>query len=166
MSPRGNVVEVKGFAEIFADLLKDNPAGSLFAGVIGNNIGQKQVEQERFLVFSDKPVSAGDSWEHPIDADLKGIGKMKGKVTYTFEGDDKVGDRATVRIGVVADLTVEIDLEFMGAKATGTMTTTRSEGTAQFDPVAGRVPFCKECHGHGGKYDHQCRRENVHHRQH
>ena len=139
VTPRGNVAEVNGFAELIDDLVKANPGNALLAGVLADNDGQKHTEQEQFVVFSDKPVAPGDSWEQPIDADLKGIGKMKGKVTYTYEGDDKVGDRKTARIGVKLDLTLDLAVEVTGAKITGTTSTTRSEGTVQFDPLAGRI---------------------------
>jgi hypothetical protein len=151
VTPRGELTEVKGFTEIVADLVKDNPLATLEAGILADDDSQKHSEQERFVVFSDKPVAPGDRWEHPFETDLKGIGKFKGKTTYTYEADDKVGDCKTVRIGVKTDLTIEFNLEAGGIKITGTMTTTSSSGTVQFDPLAGRIVSSKEVTGMTGE---------------
>ena len=151
MTPRGQVTEVMGFAELIADLVKDNLGAALQAGILADDDGQKQSEQEHLVVFSDKPVSPGEDWEQPIDADLKGIGKLKGKVTYTYEGDDKVGQRQTVRIGVKTDLSIDLNLDALGIKLTGTMTTTNSSGTVQFDPAAGRIVSSKNVTGMTGQ---------------
>src|SRR5260221_320389 len=69
---------------------------------------------------------------------------MKGKIAYTYEGDDQVGPRKTVRIGVKADLALDFELELSGVKITGTMKTTSSGGTIQFDPAAGRIVSIKD----------------------
>jgi hypothetical protein len=143
VTPRGTVVEVKGFAELIADLVKDNAYGALLAGVIVDNDGAKHTAQEQLVTFSEKPVAPGDTWEDSIETDLKNIGKLKATATYTYEGDDKVGGRKTVRIGVKTDLTIDLDLDVPGAKITGSMSTTSSEGTVQFDPAAGRIISAK-----------------------
>ncbi|HLJ10135.1 MAG TPA: DUF6263 family protein [Planctomycetaceae bacterium] len=143
MSPRGNVLEVKGFAELIADLVKDKPGAALQAGIMADNDGAKHSEQEEVVVFSEKPVEPGDSWEESFEVELKGVGKVKGKVFYTYEADDKVGDRKTVRIGVKTDVTVDLDVDAMGAKVTGMVSTNSSEGVVQFDPAAGRVVAVK-----------------------
>jgi len=139
VNPRGQVVDVKGYAELIADVIKDNPLGAQFAGGNGGNAAAKLTEQESFIILSDKPVKPGDQWESPFELDLPGMGKAKGKVTYVYEGNDKVGERQTARIGVTTDLTFELSLEAGGAKVTGTISTSKSSGTAQFDPESGRV---------------------------
>jgi hypothetical protein len=139
VTPRGYVSEVKGFFEIIADLAKEKPSGPILAGVIPDNEGQKVAEQEHFIIFSEKPVAPGDNWDFSYEVPLKGVGKITGKSTYTYEGNDKVGDRKTVRIGVKSDLSIDFDMEILGVKLTGTMTTTNATGTAQFDPAAGRI---------------------------
>jgi hypothetical protein len=139
VTPRGYVSEVKGFFEIIADLAKEKPAGPILAGVIADNEGQKVGEQEHFIVFGEKPVAPGDNWDFSYEVALKGLGKLTGKSAYTYEGNDKVGERKTVRIGVKSDVTLDLDLEILGVKLTGTMTTTSASGTAQFDPAAGRI---------------------------
>jgi hypothetical protein len=148
---RGKVTRVTGYTELLADLVKDNLGAALQAGVLSDDDGQKQGEQERFIVFSDKPVSPGDNWEDSVETDLKGVGMLKGKMTYTYEGDDKVGQRRTVRIGVKTDLSIDLNLDALGIKLTGTMTTTSSSGTVQFDPVAGRIVSSKSVTGMTGQ---------------
>ena len=143
VTPRGYVSEVKGFFEIIADLAKEKPSGPILAGVIADNEGHTVAEQEHFIIFSEKPVSPGDNWDYSYEVPLKGLGKVTGKSTYTYEGNDKVGERKTVRIGVKSDLTIDFDMEILGVKLTGTMTTTNATGTAQFDPAAGRIVSSK-----------------------
>jgi hypothetical protein len=142
VNPRGQIVEVKGFAELVADLAKDNPLTSQFAGG-GTAAGAKISEQESFLVLGEDPVKPGDQWERSVDHDIPAIGKVKGKVVCVFEGYDKVGDRKTVRIGVTTNLSLELNIDAGGAKVTGTISTTQSSGTVQFDPEAGRVVSSK-----------------------
>jgi len=150
MTPRGNVVEVKGFTELIADLVKENVLGALLE-VFADNEGAKYTEQEHFPVFSEKPVEPGDVWEEEFEYKIKGLGTIKGRVTYTYEADDKVGQRNTVRIGLKTDATVDLDLDVMVAKLTGTLSTTHSEGTIQFDPAAGRVVTAKHTFGMSGQ---------------
>jgi len=138
VNPRGEIVEVKGYAELVADLVKDNPLAAQFAGG-GGAAGAKFSEQETFLVLSEDPVKHGDQWERPFEIDIPSLGKAKGKIVCVFEGHDKVGDRKTARIGVTTDLSFELNLDAGGAKVTGTISTTRSSGSVQFDPEAGRV---------------------------
>jgi hypothetical protein len=150
VNPRGQVTEVKGFAELIADLIKDNPTFAQLAGA-GDNTAAKLTEQEWFPVLSEKPVKAGDKWEVPVEMELPKIGKLKGKTTYTCEGPDKVGDRKTMRIGATADHTFELSAEQGGAKVSGTLTTTNSTGTVQFDPEAGRVVSIKRTFAMSGQ---------------
>jgi hypothetical protein len=142
VNPRGEIVAVKGYAELVADLLKDNPLGAQFTGG-GGDAGAKLAEQESFMVLSEKPVKPGDQWERTFEMDLPAVGKAKGKVVCVFEGHDKVGERKTARIGVTTDLTIDLMIEAGGAKVTGTISTIRSAGTAQFDPEAGRLVSSK-----------------------
>ncbi|MBI3861645.1 MAG: hypothetical protein HY290_07095 [Planctomycetia bacterium] len=139
----GAVVEVRGFAEMIADLVKASPFGVLQAGFMSDNEGAAYSEQEQFVVLSDKAVAPGDTWEVPFDVELKGLGKIKGTLKYTYEADDKVGDRKTVRIGEVMDYSLEMKLDAPGARVSGTVSSTNSTGTVQFDPVAGRVVSSK-----------------------
>jgi hypothetical protein len=151
VTPRGEVVEVKGLEELIADLVKDNPFAALQAGVTGDNDGAKYAEQDDFLVFSEKPVEPGDAWEAPFEIELKHLGKIKGTVRYVYEAEDKVGEVKTVRIGTSMEFSLELKLEAEGAKVSGTITSTAATGTAQFDPIAGRVVSAKRKVGSSGQ---------------
>lgn len=94
-------------------------------------------------MMGDDPVKPGDQWERSIDHDIPGIGKATGKVVCVFEAFDKVGDRKTARIGVTTNLSLALNIDAGGAKITGTISTTQSSGTVQFDPEAGRVVSSK-----------------------
>jgi hypothetical protein len=141
ISPRGEVREVKGFSELIADLVKDNPFAAQFGG--GDNKAAIQKEQDSYVVLSEKPVSAGDKWEVAYESELPKIGKVKGKTTYTYEGPDKAGNLKTVRIGLSTEMSIDLDIDQGGAKVTGSISSTTSSGTAQFDPAAGRVVSLK-----------------------
>ncbi len=142
MSPRGQITDVKGYAELLGDLLKDNLLAQQFGAA--DNKSAAIEEQRGFLILSEKPVAPGDQWEVPLDVELTNVGKIKGKQTYTFEGVDKVGDRKTVRVRVDSDFALELKIDQPGAKVTGTLSTSSSSGTAQFDPEAGRVVSIKQ----------------------
>lgn len=149
VTPRGRVREVKGFAEIVADLLKDKPLAAQFTA--SDNKGAAVAEQESFVVLSDMPVKTGDKWDVEFEVDLPKLGKLKGKTNYVYEGPDKIGDRKTARIGFTNDLSFEIDIDQGGAKVTGKLTTSNSSGTVHFDPAAGRVVSIKQNHSLSGQ---------------
>lgn len=149
VSPRGQVVEVKGYAEMIADLLKDNPLAAQFGG--GDNRAVALNEQDSFVIFSDKPVKTGDTWEVPFDLEIPNLGKMRGKTVFTHEGADKVGDRKTIRIGITSETTFDLALDQPGVKVSGTLTTNGFTGTAQFDPEAGQIVSMKREFGLAGQ---------------
>lgn len=149
VTPLGHVAEVKGYAELVGDLLKDNPFAAQF-GAADNKSAAHQ-EQRAYLVLSEKPVKPGDQWEVPFDVELTKIGKIKGTITCTYEGPDKVGDRKTARIGVVNNISIEMNIDQGTAKVTGTLSTTSSSGTVQFDPEAGRIVSRKQTSGTSGQ---------------
>jgi hypothetical protein len=142
VNSQGKVAEVKGYAELIADILKDNPLAGQFGGG-GDNAAAVLSEQDSFAFLSDKPVSAGDQWEVPVEMELPKLGKVKAKLTYTFEGPDMVGNRKTVRIGVTGEMTMELNLDQGNTKVTGILTASNSSGTVQFDPAAGCVVSMK-----------------------
>lgn len=142
ISPLGNVAEVKGYKELVADVIKDNPIAEQFGA--GSEEAAKIAFQEQFVVFSDKPVKPGDKWEVPYDLEFPKLGKAKGKVQYVYEGPDKVGERKTARIGVTNDLSFELNVDMAGTKVTGTISTSSSSGTIQFDLEAGRIVSAKK----------------------
>jgi hypothetical protein len=149
VNSRGQVIEVKGYAELVGDLLKDNPLAQQFGA--NDNKSAAHQEQRGFIILSEKPVKPGDQWEVPVDIELTKIGKMKGTITYTYEGADKVGNRKTARIGVVSNFSLELNIDQGTSKVTGTLSTTSSSGTVQFDPEAGRVVSSKQTSGLSGQ---------------
>src|SRR3990170_4264051 len=104
--PLGEVKEVKGFAELFADLLKDNPIAAQFVGG-GSNEAAKTSYADQFPRFKDDAVKPGDSWEVPFEIDLPKLGKFKG--TGTFSTDDATG---TVQFDPVAGKLVAMKTGF------------------------------------------------------
>jgi Family of unknown function (DUF6263) len=138
-TPRGEVTEVKGLKDLIGEnLLKDNPfAAQLSAGATDE--GAKISLSDRFVDLPEQPVSPGDTWEVPFEFTMPGLGTFKGKSAYKYEAADKVGDRPTVRLSVRDEMSLDIDLEQMGAKVTGSLSITSSSGTIQFDPEAGSL---------------------------
>jgi hypothetical protein len=143
VTPRGEITQVKGFAELIADLVKENPLAGLEAGIFADNDGAKISEQDEFVVLSEKPVEPGDMWEVPFELELKHLGKIKGTVRYTYEAEDKVGERKTARIGITTEFSLDLNIEAPGAKISGTISANNATGTVQFDPVAGRIVSAK-----------------------
>jgi hypothetical protein len=138
LSPEGEVLEVKGYAEQLADLLQGNQLGLQFAGG-GTNEAARQQLKELFLDFPKKALQPGDSWEAPQDIVLPNVGKTRSKNTYRYAGPEKVGERQTAKIEVTSEVSVDIDIEMGGAKVTGTISTTSASGVMHFDPAAGRL---------------------------
>lgn len=137
LSPAGAVKEVKGYAEMLGDVLKDNPLASQFTP--GDNRSAAVSEQDGFVVLSEKPVSTGDSWETMQELELPGVGKIKATTRFTYEGADTVGETRTARLAESSDITLELALDQGGTKVSGTLTSSSARATIQFDPVEGRV---------------------------
>jgi hypothetical protein len=137
VAPDGEVVEVKGYTELLADLVKDNPFGALTGG--NSNEAAKQQHNDVFPKLPKKAIKIGETWESKTDTMMPGIGKVRGKSTYRYVGPDKVGDRETAKIEVTSEATIELDLDQGGNKVTGTLTTAGAQGTLHFDVAAGRV---------------------------
>lgn len=138
LSPRGEVVKVEGYQELLAEVIKDNPLGQQFFGG-GSDDAAKWGLQDMFLVCPEQPVQPGDAWESTFEFPLPKLGTIKGKRVYTYEGPDKVGDTPTARIAVTTQFSFDLKIEAEGSKISGTIATTASEGTAQFDAVNGRL---------------------------
>lgn len=138
ITPRGEVKEVKAYGELLTDVVKDSMlAIQLTKG--GSNESARLNVQEALLMLSDKPVKTGDEWEGVLETELPRIGKIKGKMKCKYLGPDKVGDRATAKIAVTPEAVLDVNVEIGGIKVTGALSTTSSDGTAQFDPAAGRL---------------------------
>jgi hypothetical protein len=144
ITPAGKVSEVKGYAELLGDLLKDNPYAATFGAGGTDNKSAQHNEQDAFIELPAKAVKPGDTWEVAREYEMGKLGKFKLKTTYTLEGADKVGNVKTVRIATSTEGSIELDLEQAGAKVMGTMTVAGSSGTVQFDPIAGRALLIKD----------------------
>lgn len=142
LTPRGEVAEVKGYAELIADVVKDNPLAAQFGG--GSNAAAQISEQDFFVILKDEAVKPGDKWDSPYDVELPGIGKVKGKIIHTYDGPDKVGGQATAKISENNESSLDLKLEMGGTKVSGTLSTNGSSGTIQFDPKTGRLVSSKK----------------------
>ncbi|HUG92382.1 MAG TPA: DUF6263 family protein [Planctomycetaceae bacterium] len=160
-TPRGEVTEVKGLKELIGDnLLKDNPfAAQAAAGATDE--GAKITYGDRFVDLPEGPVKPGDTWEQPYEITLPGLGTAKGKSAYKFEGHDRVGDRATVKISVRDEMSFEVDLVQLGAKVTGSLSITSSSGTIQFDPEAGALVSKKSTQSLSGNLNVNANGQNI-----
>lgn len=149
VSPRGEVIEIKGFEELMAAALKDNPLGRQFAGG-GSNKARKFGISELYPVMPKSPVKPGDTWNETFEIALPKLGRAKGTRKYTFAGFDKVGETPTAKITYTTDLTFKLNLDQGGQQATGELSVQKSSGTAQFDPANGRVVNLKSAYTIGG----------------
>jgi hypothetical protein len=149
LSPEGDVVDVRGYADLIRDIVEGNSLAAQFIGG-GTDESVRDQLKEVFPKLSKNPVKPGDGWDVPYEVALAKLGKVKGKNSYRYAGADKVGDRNTAKIDVVAEASITLDLDMDGAKVTGTLSTTAASGTIQFDPVAGRVLSGQSDVTHGG----------------
>lgn len=136
--PDGGAFGVKGYANQLRDLVESNPLTAQFAGG-GTDESAKQGLDEIFPKVPKDLAKPGDTWDVPLEIPMGKVGKLTGKSTYRFVGPDKVGDRATAKLEVITDLSVELNVDMDGAKVTGKISTNNSTGIVQFDIAAGRV---------------------------
>ena len=137
-SPRGELVEVKGYAELLAEVLKDNPFGKQLINN-GSNNSHKYSLTELYPVMKKEPAKPGDTWEEPFEMAMPKIGTAEGTRKYKFVGYDMVGKTKTAKITYTTDLTFKLDLNQGGQKATGELSIGKSSATVHFDPKMGRV---------------------------
>ena len=142
ISPRGEVVDAKGYEELIGDIVKDNPVAAQFAGG-GSDKAFKMGIAENFAQFAEQPVKPGDKWEVPYEVELPKLGKAQGKRIYTYVGPDKVGERPTAKIDVVHELAFDLDVDSAGTKVTGKLSIDKSSGTVHFDPEKGQLVSLK-----------------------
>ncbi|MCI0378832.1 MAG: DUF6263 family protein [Gemmataceae bacterium] len=135
ISPQGKVLKIDGFKEVIGDA-KDNPIAAQFAGG-GSEEMAKLALGELVAQFSDKPVNPGGRWEVPFALNFDKFGAAKGKKTYTYEGEGKVGAHKTAKLSLNTEMAFDIDIDMGGAKVTGKMSITDSSGTIHFDPKRG-----------------------------
>jgi hypothetical protein len=138
ITPEGKVEKIEGYKEILENILKDNPLAAQITGG-GSEQAQKDSLAEVFLIFQDKAVKEGDTWEVPFKLELPKIGKAEGKRVYTFEGPVVAEDPKIVRVSVNTELSFDFDLDVDGAKITGNIATDSSKGDVKFDVEQGQV---------------------------
>ena len=138
LTPRGEVTKVTGFADLFGDSLKENQVGAQFAGGGSDEAARTEIMQ-KYVHFPDKALSPGDTWEHDYAFTLPGIGKIKGRRSYKYAGDETKDGRKLAKVTFTDSTTVEVDLKSDVSTAKGTLTTSSSSGEALFDAEAGRV---------------------------
>lgn len=135
---QGHVKSVTGYAALIGDLLKEQPVAAQFVGG-GSDEVAKVGTQSMWLILPEKQVSIGDKWETPVETELSGLGKLKGKETITFLSTDMRNGHTIAKFAVTTDLSVELNMEANGAKITGNISTKNSIGSAEFDLTAGTV---------------------------
>ncbi len=139
LSPRGEVLAVKGLQEALADVLKSNPLTAQLAGGASSNEGAKASYAEHFLQFPEKTLSPGDTWELPLQLTIPQVGKVSGKTTCRYEGTQEANGRTLHRVTASSDVTVDVDIDRDGVTATGKIEMTESSGTSLFDNSTGRL---------------------------
>ena len=127
LSPRGQVLAVKGLQEALADVLKNNPLTAQLAGGSSSNESAKASYAEHFLQFPEEARSPGDTWEFPLQLTIPDVGTVSGKTTCRYEGPQDVKGRTLHRVTATSDVTVDVDIDRDGVTATGRIEmTTRS----------------------------------------
>lgn len=150
VSPRGEVKEIKGYADLMADVIKNNPVGAQFAGGASDDAAKLGLQQ-LFMILDEGPVKPGDKWEAPIDFNLAKLVKGKAKLTFTYMGPEKLAERTVAKVLALDETSLDIDSETDGTKVTGTFATSQSEGTILFDNATGRIVSSKNSVTMGGQ---------------
>eukprot|EP00913_Durusdinium_trenchii_P013367 g12548.t1 len=134
VTPLGEVKPVKGFEELLAEVVKNNPMKDKYT-----NKGFRVEISDSFPKFPEKAVKKGDTWKRTFSEKVPGVGTVKMTEKYTHAGTKKVGKRETVKIDVTYDGTIELDIKRGGFDITGTLTVSDASGTVYFDPKQGCV---------------------------
>jgi hypothetical protein len=124
MNRRGEVLEVKLPPEMEGNSSGDGPSGDMI----------KQMNQQSALVFPEGPMTVGKSWESTMDMEMNGM-KMKNKVTYRYDGTEKVNGKELHKFNMTNNMQVEggpqgIEIEVKEQN---------NEGVLYFDNDSGRI---------------------------
>lgn len=136
ITPRGEVVETRGYEELVKDALADNPLASQFAGG-GTDQAHRAGAAQALVKWPKDPVAPGDTWEDDLEMTLPKIGKVEGKTKYEFV---RIVTEDGVRIAEVTttpEIAIDIDIEQLGAKIGGRLQTEKTEGRIRFDLTNG-----------------------------
>jgi len=149
MSPRGEVLGVRGYESLLLPVLKGKQLAPQFVGGGTNKAAQLQ-QAELFPVLSNKPVKPGDTWVAPLKLQVAKLGEADGRKTYKYAGLRKLKDRSLAKITYSYDLTFKLDLSMGGSKISGELAITKGGGTALFDPAKGHLVSLKGQYELGG----------------
>jgi hypothetical protein len=138
VTPLGVVKSLTGYAQLVGDLAKSNPLTAQFCGG-GTDNAAKLMAQGNWVVFTDKPVKPGDKWENPYEMEMAGLGVFKGKETVTFMALEVRDGHSIAKLSVSNDLAFDLKVDMGAAKVTGKVTTSSSEGSAEFDVTTGKL---------------------------
>lgn len=138
VTPSGVVKSFTGYAQLVGDLAKSNPLTAQFSGGGTDNAG-KLAAQGNWVIFTDKPVKPGDKWDNPYEMDLAGLGVFKGKETITFLALETRDGHSIAKLSVSNDISFDLKVDMGAAKVSGKVTTSSSEGSAEFDVTAGKL---------------------------
>jgi hypothetical protein len=138
VSDQGKIAKIEGLKELLADVLKDNPLATQFAGG-GSEDAFKLGLAEYFPALPAGRVASGTRWEIPFEINLDKLGKAKGKRLYICDGESTVGKRKTIKISILTEMAFDLDIDMGGAKVAGQMSISASKGTIHFDPKQGCV---------------------------
>lgn len=125
MDKNGNILDVKGYEELFTEALKGNPNAEAAKEMFSND-AYKKIAQAGYSTLPAEPVAKGDSWNVKNDIPLGMAGNMKMELKLTLEGTETVGERLCARIKMEL---VEFALE--GGMLAGA-TVSRKDGTGTF----------------------------------
>ena len=138
VTSRGVVTSFTGYSQLVADVIKDKPLASQFAGGGSDNVA-KLGAQGAWIVFPENAVKPGDKWENPLEMDLAGLGVIKGKETVTLLAIEVRDGHKIAKLSSFSDLAFDAKLDMGGAKVTGKITSTNSSGSSEFDITAGKL---------------------------
>jgi hypothetical protein len=150
VSPRGEVVKLQGLSDLVSGVLKDNPLTQQFGGMMGTDEAGAMTYGDSFVRFPEHAIKPGDTWKVPFELTVPKMGTFKGETAYKYEGPDKVGDRATIRITEKTTMTFDLNIESDAAAVTGTISSMDGSATAHFDPELGQMVSKKSTMKLGG----------------
>ncbi len=138
ITPTGEVVATRGYGELVKDALKDNPLAAQFAAG-GTDDGHKSAVAQLYPGLPEAKVEVGDEWEGKFEMALPKIGKFDGKTVSKLEKVVTENGRTIAEVSVRTELGFDLDLEQNGAKVTGRLSTSKSDGKFRFDVAAGKI---------------------------
>ncbi len=131
MTPTGTIKDVK-LSEAAKKKLAEIPnAAELGAGIDEDTI--KAMAQG--LVFPEEAVVKGKTWTDQRDIDMP-FGKIQANTKYTYEGQEKQGDRNLAVVRSVQELTIEPN---PNAKVKIDFKNVQAKSRALFDNATGKV---------------------------